>query len=423
MTSSSENISRRSFFAALGVASLSSQALIANSAPLPSPKTSGIEHVVVVMMENRSFDHFLGWLTGANGRQAGLRYPDLTGALQPAHHLTDYQGCAYQDPDHSYEGGRTEFDNGKCDGWLRVNDRFSIGYYQQSDLAFVGVAAPGWTVCDNYFAAIMAETYPNRIYQHAAQTDRIHNTTTISSLPTIWDTLQVAGLTGRYYFNDIPFLALWGSRYVSISRPFQEFLLDCASGHLPQVSFIDPRFTDETSGTSNDDHPHADIRNGEAFLNQIYSAVTKGPAWASTLLIVNFDEWGGFFDHMPPPVAPIPTADRTAGNKDGRLGFRTPALIISPWSRRGYISHEQFDHTSTLKLIEWRWGLPALTVRDLSANNLADALDFSHPDAFAPIYGVPPGPFGFVCPSTVPNEEESAWSALQGYARQYAFPS
>jgi phospholipase C len=161
---------------------------------------------------------------------------------------------------------------------------YSIGYYKQSDLAFLGAAAPGWTVCDNYFAAILAETYPSRLYQHAAQTDRIHNSTTQSALPTVWDRLAAAGLAGKYYFNDLPFLALWGTKYLGISRPFSEFLADSATGNLPQVSFIAPRFEDETSGTSNDDHPHADIRNGEAFLNEIYRAVTSGPNWPRTLL-------------------------------------------------------------------------------------------------------------------------------------------
>src|SRR5262249_54261514 len=155
-----------------------------------------------------------------------------------------------------YEGGRIEYDDGRCDGWLRANDIFSIGYYVQSDLAFLGSAVPGWTVCDNYFAAILAETYPNRFYQHAAQTDRIPNTSNQSVIPTIWDRLQSKGLTGRYYFNDLPFVALWGTKYLGISRPFADFLADCTTGNLAHVSFIDPRFLDETSGTSNDDHPH-----------------------------------------------------------------------------------------------------------------------------------------------------------------------
>src|SRR5436189_5910800 len=144
--------------------------------PLPEPASSGIEHVVVMTMENRSFDHILGWLPGADGRQAGLRYLDRAGAPHATYPLApDYQGCGHPDPDHSYTGGRAEYDGGACDGWLRAgsNDEFAIGYYTQNDLAFLGSAAPAWTTCDRYFAAIMSETYPNRIYQHAAQTDRL----------------------------------------------------------------------------------------------------------------------------------------------------------------------------------------------------------------------------------------------------------
>lgn len=144
---------------------------------------------------------------------------------------------------------------------------FPIGYYLASDLPFLSRAASKWTVC-NYFAGILAPTYPNRIYMHSARTDRIKNSTTISTLPTIWDQLSAAG-RGTYYYSDIPMTALWGSRYLSISQSFGNFLGYCATGNLPEVSFVDPRFEDESSGTSNDDHPRADIRNGEA-----YKAVT-----------------------------------------------------------------------------------------------------------------------------------------------------
>src|SRR6266852_7150010 len=115
---------------------------------------------------------------------------------------------------------------------------------------------------------------------------------------------------------------------------------------------------------------------------------------------------GRLFRPLPPPTAPIPAADQLAGNQDGRLGFRTPALLISPWSRRGYVSHVQFDHTSVLRLIEWRWGLEPLTVRDASANNLAQALDFEQSNGLAPLYSVPSGPFGAACASAVPSAEE-----------------
>jgi hypothetical protein len=219
--------------------------------------------------------------------------------------------------------GRIELNGGACDGWLRAgdNDDYAIGYYTKKDLAFLGNAAPRWTTCDRYFAAIMAETFPNRVYQHAAQTDRLTNTTDLSVLPTIWDQLAGAGLDGRYYFSDVPVLALWGPKYVSIGRPIGDFFIDAGAGTLPNVAFVDPSFIGEDVGTSNDDHPHADIRNGETFLNAIYRAVTLSPAWSRTVLVFNFDEWGGFFEHVSPPTAPIPPADQAAGNTDGLLGF------------------------------------------------------------------------------------------------------
>ncbi len=423
-------VSRKKFIAGAGAVGalavgggvgLAQKASARDANRLPSPDSSGIEHVVLVMMENRSFDHFLGWMPKADGKQAGLRYRDKSGDFHSTHSLApDYQGCGHPDPDHSYEGGRVEYDGGACDGWLRAgsNDTYSIGYYERKDLAFLGQAAPGWTTLDRYFAAIMSATYPNRIYQHAAQTDRITNTSAVSKLPTIWDLLARHGLRGRYYYSDIPFLALWGAKYQSISRPVTDFYAECAAGTLPQVSYIDPRFAGEDNGLSDDDHPHADIRNGEAFLDKIYKAVTTSPNWSKTLLVINFDEWGGFYDHVPPQKTPIPTADRKAGNKDGRRGFRVPALVISPWSRRGHVSHKVYDHTSVLKLIEWRWGLPHLTVRDARANNLATALDFRRPNKSAPQYSVPPGPFGAPCSpdNPEPNDELNQLRALsQGY--------
>jgi phospholipase C len=354
---------------------------------LPPPAESGIDHVVVVMMENRSFDHYLGWVPGANGRQAGLVYTDAQGVQHPTSHWTEPQGCAHPDPDHSFEGGRVQYDGGRCDGWLRSgdNDEYAIGYYTDADLAYYRNAVREWTVCDNYFAAIMAETYPNRFYQHAAQTDRIHNSTAPASMPTIWDRLAAAGFTGRYYFSDAPFTALWGAKYVGISRPFAAFLADCATGSLPELSFVDPRFLDEGSGTSGDDHPHADIRVGQQFLNQVYEAVTSSPLWSRTVLVINYDEWGGFFDHVPPTVAPDVNPDW------GLRGFRVPCVVISPLARRGAVYRGVLDHTSILKLVEWRWSLPALTPRDAAANNLANALDFaSPPDTAAARFTVPP---------------------------------
>jgi phospholipase C len=367
---------------------------------LPKPARSGIEHIVVVVIENRSFDHLLGWLPGANGRQAGLTYVDTAGTAHATFPLApDFQGCSYADPDHSYDGARVEFDNGACDGWLRAgrNDMFSIGYYQQQDLPFFGKVAPSWTVCDNYFSAILGPTYPNRFYLHAGATDRLENLTKVTTLPTIWDRLAAKRLTGRYYAGNVPFLLLWNQRYNSITRTQSQFFKDCRTAKLPHVAYVDPNYTltDEgpNSGLGNDDHPHSDVRAGESFLSQVYNAVTKSPAWPHTLLVITFDEWGGFFDHVPPGTAP--DVDPAYQQR----GFRVPTVLVSPFARRAHVDHGVYDHTSILKLIEWRFGLAPLSVRDGAANNLANALDFSRRRLGAPRVVVPQLASGPPCPS------------------------
>ena len=278
--------SRRKFLygstATLAALSASSPLLAAPKKKLPKPKKSGIDHIVVAMMANRSFDHLLGWLPGADGRQAGLVYTDRSGAAFETYPLApDFQGCGHPVPDDSFRGGRDAYNERACDGWLRAgsNDEFAIGYYRQEDLPFLGQAAPDWTVCGRYFASIMAPAIPNRLYQHAGVTDRLDDSTGLCTLPTIWDRLADANLQGRYYFSDLPFLDLWGTRYDSISRPYADFLADCASGDLPEVAFVDPPFAGREAGTSSDYHPYGDVRAGESWLYETYRAVTTGASW------------------------------------------------------------------------------------------------------------------------------------------------
>lgn len=391
--------------------------------PLPAPERSGIEHIIVVMMENRSFDHFLGWLPGADGRQAGLEFLDRRGNPQQTHPLApEFQSCELDDPDHSYRGGRIQFADGANDGWLlaSTDDLFPLGYFTQNDLAFFGTAVPAWTTFDRYFCAILGPTFPNRFYMHAAQTDRLTNTFTISTLPTIWDRLAAAGLSGRYYFSDLPVLALWGDRFTGITTPIARFFTDAAAGTLPDVAYIDPRFISEDLGTSNDDHPFADIRNGQAFMSQIYDAVTASPNWPDTVLIFTYDEWGGFYDHVAPPLAPRTALDDQLGN-DGRLGFRVPCLVVSPLARRSFVGHKTYDHTSVLKMIEWRWNLPPLSARDAAANNLAHGLDFIRPkNLMYPRIAVPAGPFGEPCESAAAIRRAEL-RPLQAAASRYRF--
>ena len=378
--------------AATTVANNQSQAQ-ALDALLPSPDLSGIEHVVVVMMENRSFDHLLGWMPNANGRQAGLEYLDNSGNLQSTYRLTDFVGCAHPDPEHSYAGGRSEYDGGKMDGWLRTstNDNFAIGYYAEEDLPLFSTLARNFTTLSNYFSSIMSSTFPNRVFQHAAQTDRLDNSLSLSTLPTIWDTLLNAGVSCKYYYSNVPFLALWGFKYLGISALYDQFLSDAASGNLPAVSFVDPWFTILDDGSGNDDHPHADLRKGEIFLRQIVTALAESPNWSKTVLVINRDEWGGFFDHVVPPRATAAnTVDTDIVDGKALLGCRVPVLIVSPFARgnpaKPRINSLTYDHTSVLKLIEWRWQLPPLTARDASNDiaNLASALNFSSADTSMP---------------------------------------
>jgi phospholipase C len=357
---------------------------------LPAPGKSGIKHIVVLMMENRSFDHFLGWMPSVNpnvdGKQAGLTYLDRYRVPHQTHHLDIMASCGFQDPDHSYEGGRIQLNGGRCNGWLRSgqNDSLSIGYYEQADLPFLGRAATDWTTFDRYFAAVMAETYPNRFYLHGARTDRLHNNLTTFTYPTIWSRLIAKGVSNGYYHGDsLPLFTFLLKHKPAKSSPFATFVTDAAAGTLPAVSFVDPRFTDEAMGTSNDDHPHADIRAGEDLMNQVYDAVRLGPHWSSTVLVITYDEWGGFFDHVPPAHAP------DVSHKTSLRGFRVPTVVVSPFARRGFVSHKTFDHTSILKMIEWRWGLKPLTPRDAHAHNLATVLDFAHPNSSSSTYDVP----------------------------------
>lgn len=347
-------------------------------------------------MENRSFDHLLGWLPHADGKQGGLSYPDRAGVLHPTYHLTSPNGCGFGSPTHSFNGGREEYNDGKIDGWLTAdgNDLQAIGYYGQSDLPFLAKAATEWLVLDRYFCPIMGPTFPNRIISIAGQTDRLDNTLDISMLPTIWDRLGAAAKTSRVYGTTFNSTFFWGARYSSIVKPITEFAADAASGNLPNVSYVDPELT---SDTSNSFHPPGDIRNGEAFLNGVYKAVTTGPRWKNSLLIITFDEWGGFFDHVVPEAAPIPQGERDIGNTDGLRGFRVPTILVSPFVKRGTVSSRVYDHASILKLIETRWNLAPLTVRDAGANDLTDELDLTISVTPAPQFDVPPGPFSVPC--------------------------
>jgi phospholipase C len=421
--------------AAVGRAVASPSRLITPTT-LPSPNGSGIDNIVVLVMENRSFDHYLGWLPGANGQQAGLSYVDSNGVTQSTYRLQVRQGCGMDDPDHSYSGGRVQFNNGACDGFAKTTpDTFPLGYYTREDLPFYGGSQDKQglvdvaTTFDHWFCSILSSTYPNRYYTHAGRTERLDNTMATTAMPTIWDQLAAADVSATYYFSDLPFLALWGEKYIPISRHIEDFFAQAASGTLPKFSYIDPFFLGEDQGGSNDDHPHADIWRGQAFVSLVAQAIVNSPQWSRTALVVTYDEWGGFFDHVPPPQLPD---DRPTGSVDfdhSQAGFRVPAFVLSPFAKRGSIqgavSGAAWDHTSMLKFVQWRWGLPPhLSPRIDAAANIADALDFTTPpDTSIPDLPVVVDPGPHICgtPGEGMAAEDPFWVELRDHVRSTAW--
>ena len=442
---------------------------VANASSSVRPDGSrGIRHVVILMMENRSFDHFLGWLPHADGRHDLTFVSAVDGNTYPNYPLApDFQGCGYSDPDHSWEGWLVEHNYGKMDGFLQrpttppdnpgvklaAANTFPIGYYTNfhqdgrrkahPDLPVTGALAEHYTTLDRYFCAFAGETYPNRFYQHAGRTDRDHNSEVASKLPTIWDQLSPIpnshGIpTGGYYYQDVPFLALWASpkiepgatfKYQAFMHPFSDadastaalshgtsFIAACQNGTLPNVSYIDPAFDNEATGTAGDDHPLADIRLGERFIADAYHALADNGYLDDTVFIVTFDEWGGFYDHVPPPQviddtnpANVMHAGDSTTPTDGRLypnykqlGFRVPGLVVTNLAQPRRVVHEgPFEHCSSLALIESTFGLHPLTARDKHARNLRDVLLPS------PV----PAPYA-VRPSSIPTSSDVIGPAI-----------
>jgi phospholipase C len=369
---------------------------------------SGIDHVVVVMMENRSFDHWLGWLGEDHryldaGRSRygwrfsvdGNQHQTIVGPSGPVRteHLvgaadepSPFQGCTHVDPGHGWDEGRAQRDG----GFLAPgsdNDVFATGYYVGDDLPFTSELARRFTTFDRYHASLLGPTYPNREYLHSAQSggNKTNAFPPAGGFPfaTIWDRLRAASVPARYYYSDVPFLAFWGSRLSDLFHPESDYLADCAAGTLPSVSFLDPRFTGPDQC---DDHPLADIRRGQAFLRDAFAAFAASPNWHSGLFVVTYDEWGGFFDHVRPPRVIDDRASTVDENDFGQVGFRVPTVLASPFARPGFVDHGTYEHTSILRFLEWRFlgappagpGRPSdswfLTSRDRNTNNLGASL-------------------------------------------------
>ena len=399
-----------------------------------APKYPNIQHVVVVMMENRSTDHFLGWW----GDRQDVRFDASTShPTRPTFHFgtngeQNWAGHPYRDPGHGHDAGRRQVidsdGDGVPDGWSVTEDgsdrpdsgtdRYASSYYDAVDLPVMARMLQDFTSFDRYFTSWMGSTYPNRYYMHSAQTHGIANNDyppqfagenpawlTGFDWPTLWDFLTARGVTWRYYFSNLPAIALFGARHLPNTRLITDYYADCAAGTLPQVCFVDPFFV-APEGLANDDHPFADIRLGQEFLSDVTTAFMRSRHWSKGAMFINYDEWGGFWDHVVPPAVdntvdplspygpgevPDYTVEgpHTTGPNDfGLFGFRTPAFLLSPYARntgqnaapstpgpgggkgkgKGRPTTPEVtvdrthsgvqDHTTILAFIAENWGLP-----------------------------------------------------------------
>jgi phospholipase C len=374
-------------------------AAAARSSGLPAPRNVPIDHFVVLMMENRSFDHYFGWVSEADGLQ-DQTYLDPAGNSVPTRHFStlgsggmEYKGCGHPDPGHGWDSGRAQLLGGfLADG--SGNDEFALTYFDGGELGFIHDAARAYTLYDRFFCSLLASTWPNRYYKWSAQSGGLKNNdppvgTAGNQWETIFDRAIGRGLSARYYASDLPFSAVWGARGATWTNPITRYYADCAAGTLPNISFVDPPFRDGGGGDglSADEHPLGDVRLGQAFMADVVNAFVRSPCYRRGAMFVIYDEWGGFFDHVRPPSVPDDRASADLYENFGQMGFRIPALAVSPFARGRrqagsgfHVDHGAYGHESILKLIAYRFGLGDLTLRMARARNIGLSFDWEHAD-------------------------------------------
>ena len=359
-----------------------------------------IDNIVVLMQENRSFDHYFSRLSGKVDRPPrDASNPDPLGG-PPIKRFHQTRLCETADLSHSWNGTHSEWNNGAMDGFTAANvdpsdpsGARTMGYYKRQDIPYYYGLYRTFAMSDRHFCAVLGPTYPNRYYLLTATSfGQIKNTIPNLGGPdytqqTIFEQLDAAGISWRLYFSDLPFAFLFG--YVRNNgstnlRSIDDYFADAAAGTLPQVAFIDPAFEGEGE---NDEHPPANVQKGQEFVSRVVSALTTSPQWSKSALFITYDEHGGFWDHVPPPPACAPDAIAPIGGSPwsfDRYGIRVPFVVVSPYARRHYVSHTVTDQTSILRFIETRHDLPALTARDANADPLLEMFDFEKPPFMKP---------------------------------------
>lgn len=423
--------------AGLGLAAVGTglDALLARAAAASSHGSlRDIHHVVILIQENRSFDHYFGTLSGVRGfndRPAHWRkifYQHANGqTVHPFHLKTD----CLPDLTHNWGPQHKSWDQGHMDGFLRAHEATdssgvgpeTMGYYKRTDLPVYYGLADAYTICDGYHASVIGPTDPNRLMSMSGTIDPAgkHGGPLVETLvatrsqlagrftwPTMPEALSAKGVSWKVYTDpsggQLDNVLTYFKAYQSKSSVLykrglaprfpDDFMSDLADNRLPQVSWLLP-------SVAQSEHPaFSGGKNGEVIIRQIFEAIVDQPKiWQHTALFLTWDENGGFFDHVRPPtppagtrgefltVHPLPSAAEGIRGPIG-LGFRVPMLVISPFSRGGLVSSKVFDHTSTLRFLETRFGVrvPNLSKwRRKATGDLTAAFNF----AARPKYGRP----------------------------------
>jgi phospholipase C len=384
-----------------------------------------IKHVVILMQENRSFDHYFGTLPGVRGfsdpaaitlstGQPVFYQPDPSnpeGYLLPFHLDTlTTSAQAIPSTSHAYTVQHAAWNGGAMNNWLPVhlaadgaNGAFTMGYYGREDIPFQFALAEAFTICDNYHCSVLGPTWPNRLYHLSAWIDPAGTSggpiiSNIDPEPYTWATypeaLTAAGVSWQVYqepdnygcnllepfaaFQDAP---VTSPLFQSGMRTFQEgqFEYDAMHDRLPAVSWLVP-----TSYQS--EHPDYTPAAGADFVASKINAIAANPdVWAKTVFILNYDENDGLFDHVPPPTAPAGTPGEYIDSLPIGAGFRVPCIIVSPWTQGGWVASQTFDHTSVLQFLETLTGvtIPNITPwRRSTFGNLTSAFGFTGSTSF-----------------------------------------
>lgn len=345
-------------------------------------KSIPIRHVVVMMKENRSFDHLLGALhargqPGVDAVPPSYSNPDVKGSLIfPRHAATT---CIPHDPGHQAASVARCIDGGKMDGFVvnaaqttSSDGTFTMDFYDDTDLPFYYWLAATFAVGDRHFAPMASGTFGNRDFLLFGTNAGVVDTGIVfpsPRTPSIFQLLINAGFTWGVYTDAFPLSGAldWGNDDPGV-HPLSDLYASLDQGTLPNVVLVDGRDNVE------DDHPVADVQVGEAWSKRIYDHALASPQWNRLAIIWTYDEAGAFADHVPPPTA-CPAAP--FDSPFTQMGPRVPLVIISPWAKRQYASHVVRDHTAITRFIEALFDLPALTARDANADALLDMFDFS----------------------------------------------